>query len=45
MLDTFAGAGTTLVAAKALGGRCIEIEANTDYCEVPPTRLAREALL
>ena len=45
MLDLFAGAGATLVVAKALGRRRIEIEANTDYCEVAQNRLVREVLL
>ena len=40
ILDPFAGSGTTLLAAKRLGRRCIGVELTEHNCEIAPREIA-----
>jgi len=44
VLDTFAGSGSTLIAAKGLGMKSVGIEIDHDYCELIVSRLTKKTI-
>jgi len=44
ILDCFLGSGTTAVACKQLGRKCLGIEISEEYCKIARQRLAQEVL-
>ena len=44
ILDPFAGSGTTAVAAKSLGRKCVCVEREERYCEIAARRMQQQYL-
>ena len=44
VFDGFLGSGTTAVACKELGRKCIGIEISPEYCKITKQRLSQEVL-
>ena len=44
VVDPFAGSGTTAIAARSRGMRCVAIEAEEKWCELIATRLSQACL-
>jgi site-specific DNA-methyltransferase (adenine-specific) len=42
VVDYFGGSGTTLIACKELGRKCIIFETNKEYCDITKTRMEKE---
>lgn len=45
ILDPFAGSGSTILAAEALGRKCIAIEQSEEYCEITSKRCRQICLV
>jgi site-specific DNA-methyltransferase (adenine-specific) len=43
ILDTFAGTGSTLLAASRLGRKSVGVEISEEYCEIAADRLSKQA--
>lgn len=44
VLDCFLGSGTTALACKQLGRKCLGIETSPEYCKIAKQRLSQEIL-